>query len=249
MDKENMALYDLMREVPKEARKEFRGKGGFSGTDINPMWRIKRMTEIFGPCGAGWYYEVAYRHMETSSDDVTKCVFIGVNLYVKRTDGEWSKPIYGEGGNTFCEKRSSGIFTTDEAYKMALTDAISNATKQLGLGADVWFEADNVHSTKYDQQKEAAQKAATTAKPAQGEQLQAVTNKAPQNAQKPAQQPVTVTQEDITKAYAFINGNENAYKHYVSKFMLAGSLKGTADDFDANNLHIIATELKKGGRI
>ena len=132
---------------------------------------------------------------------------------------------------------------------MALTDAISNATKQLGLGADVWFEADNVHSTKYDQQQEAAQKAATTAKPAQGVNSQAVTNKAPQNAQKPAQQPVTVTQEDITKAYAFINGNENAYKYYVSKFMLDGTLKGTADDFDANNLHIIATELKKGGRI
>lgn len=27
-------------------------------TDINPMWRIKRLTEIFGPVGVGWWHEV-----------------------------------------------------------------------------------------------------------------------------------------------------------------------------------------------
>ena len=28
------------------------GAAGFS--DINPMWRWMRLTEEFGPCGAGW---------------------------------------------------------------------------------------------------------------------------------------------------------------------------------------------------
>jgi hypothetical protein len=37
---------------------------------------------------------------------------------------------------------------------MALTDALSNATKQLGLGADIWFEKDKQRSTKYDLQQE-----------------------------------------------------------------------------------------------
>ena len=154
--KENLKFYEQLREVPQNAQKPF-NNGRFSGTDINPMWRIKRMTEIFGPCGIGWYYEIKDRHMEKSLDGTTLCTFISINLFVK-VDGEWSKPIYGEGGNTFCEfiAKKQAIATVDDAYKMALTDAFSNATKQLGLGANVWFENDKIHSTKYDQKMEAA---------------------------------------------------------------------------------------------
>lgn len=136
----NMDLYNSLRAVPQEAQKAFKN-GRFSGTDINPMWRIKKMTEMFGAVGFGWYYEVIKRDIITSQDG-TMCAFIAINLYIKQ-DGEWSKPIYGEGGNTFSIKTGTGyIQTSDEAYKMALTDAVSNATKQLGLGADIWFAND-----------------------------------------------------------------------------------------------------------
>lgn len=170
--KKNMEYYEQLRTVQKDAQKPF-NNGRFAGTDINPMWRIKRMTEVFGPCGIGWYYEVVNRSLEKSLDGATLCTFIGVNLFVK-VDGEWSRPIYGEGGNTFCQTTtdkktgSTKFFTTDEAYKMALTDALGNATKQLGLGADVWWESDAKHSTKYDQQQELSKQAAAApaAKPA-----------------------------------------------------------------------------------
>lgn len=152
----NLSIYEQLREVPKHAQKQF-NNGSFSGTDINPMWRIKRMTEIFGPIGFGWYYEVVHRTTERSTDDKALCMFIGINLFVKNPEtGEWSKPIYGEGGNTMCEysNKRQVVMTSDEAFKMALTDAFSNAAKQLGLGADVWFENDKTHSTKYDQKQE-----------------------------------------------------------------------------------------------
>lgn len=138
---ENLEIYNQLRNVPKEAQKQF-SNGRFSGTDINPMWRIKKMTETFGVCGFGWYVEIANRHLEKSPDGNTAAAFISINLYVK-IDGEWSKPIYGEGGNTFSTLTSKGYAqTSDEAFKMAYTDAFSNATKQLGLGADIWFERD-----------------------------------------------------------------------------------------------------------
>ena len=127
---ENLEIYNELRSVPKEAQKSF-SNGRFSGTDINPMWRIKKLTETFGVCGFGWYYKVINREI------VQDCAFVSVELYVKQA-GEWSAPIYGEGGNKFIV----GNKTSDEAYKMALTDAVSNATKQLGLGADIWFEKD-----------------------------------------------------------------------------------------------------------
>lgn len=135
---ENMEIYERSRYVPQEAQKSF-NNGKFSGTDINPMWRIKKLTEMFGPAGIGWYYEVVSERAEEHGD-VTIAV-VDLNLYF-RCGGEWSKPIYGTGGNVLLRKGN----TSDEGYKMALTDALSVACKALGIGADVYFSADK---TKY----------------------------------------------------------------------------------------------------
>lgn len=149
---ENMKYYNLMRAVPTEAQKRF-DNGSFAGTDIKPQWRIEKLTEVFGMCGFGWYVDVVNRHMEEASNG-TVCTFVSINLYVK-VGGEWSKPIYGEGGNTFVksikakDNKPAYLSVTDEAYKMAYTDAISNAAKMIGLGADIWF---NNSPTKYDLQ-------------------------------------------------------------------------------------------------
>lgn len=145
---ENLELYNKAKEVPVEAKRPIRGGRMNGKTDINPMWRIKKLTELFGPCGIGWYYEVVSKWLEKYSDEVA--CFVEINLYVKY-DGEWSKPIYGSGGNMFAEKEKSGIHLSDECYKMATTDAISVACKQLGIGADVYWAED---TTKYTEDKE-----------------------------------------------------------------------------------------------
>ena len=46
----NLDLYNKVRTVPPEAQKKITG-GRLNGmTDINPMWRIKALTEQFGIC-------------------------------------------------------------------------------------------------------------------------------------------------------------------------------------------------------
>lgn len=150
---ENMKYYDMGRSVPKTAQKEF-SNGRFSGTDINPMWRIKKLTEMFGPVGFGWYTDVI-RQEHVPVDDGTMLVFVDVNLYVKDGD-QWSKPIFGTGGNVIKTKGRGD----DEGYKKAYTDALGIACKALGIGADIWYSADagtNVDPTsKYsDRYKEA----------------------------------------------------------------------------------------------
>lgn len=137
-----MDIYNAVRQVPEEAKKSF-NNGSFSGTDINPMWRIKTLTEQFGPAGIGWYYDVVSERCEEHHD--TTMAIVDLNLYVK-IDGEWSKPIYGTGGNTLVKSTRNGLKASDEGYKMALTDALSVACKALGIGADVYFEKDK---TKY----------------------------------------------------------------------------------------------------
>ena len=141
----NLELYNKVREVPATAQKTI-GAGRLKGmTDINPMWRIKVLTEQFGPCGFGWYYEVKDHWIETSmsNDEITANVLI--SLYIKH-DGEWSAPIQGIGGSKLVAQEKKGLYVNDECFKMALTDAISVACKALGVGADIYWSKDN---TKY----------------------------------------------------------------------------------------------------
>lgn len=57
-----------------------------------------------------------------------------IMLYYKQ-NGEWSDGIPGTGGSSFIAKERNGLYTSDECYKMALTDAIGVAAKALGMGA------------------------------------------------------------------------------------------------------------------
>lgn len=142
----NLDLYEKVRSVPDSAKKTIKGGRTSGMTDINPMWRIKVLTEQFGPCGIGWYYIPTNKWLETSGNEIA--AFVDIELYVK-VDGEWSKPIPGNGGSMFASKEKSGIYVSDECYKMATTDAISVACKQLGIGADVYWDSDR---TKYNKQ-------------------------------------------------------------------------------------------------
>lgn len=140
---DTLKIYQAGRNVPVEAQKAF-NNGRFSGTDINPMWRIKKLTELFGPCGIGWYYTIDKVWLDNGAEGVvTANVIISMFVYV---DGKWSMPIQGVGGNTFISKTAKGFSTSDECYKMALTDAISVSAKALGIGADIYFQSDK---TKY----------------------------------------------------------------------------------------------------
>lgn len=140
----NLDLYNRVRVVPEEAKKPIKG-GRLNGmTDINPMWRIKVLTSEYGPCGIGWFYRPVKKWTEQAGGEIV--AFVDIELFVK-TDGEWSQPICGTGGSKLSQNERNGLFVSDECYKMATTDAISVACKQLGIGADVYFEADR---TKYD---------------------------------------------------------------------------------------------------
>jgi hypothetical protein len=73
---------------------------------------------------------------------------------------EWSAPIIGIGGSKLAGKgKGDGI--DDEAYKMAFTDAISIACKNLGMAADIYYAKDR---TKYDTQAETSSAAPAAAK-------------------------------------------------------------------------------------
>lgn len=154
MDNPNMSLFEKFRKTPAEARKQIAG-GRLKGfTDINPMWRIKRLTEVFGPCGIGWKYEIVSQRIQQGHGNEA-AAFVDILLYYKH-DGQWSDGVPGVGGSAFVANENKGAHTSDECFKMALTDAIGTACKALGMSADIYYEKDR---TKYNSQDSGSEKA------------------------------------------------------------------------------------------
>lgn len=132
-------LYNKVKTPPDGATSPIQG-GTLNGyTNINPQWRIQVMTEVYGPCGIGWRFELTEEKTYTCPDGKI-LLFVEVALYVVDPEsGQWSEPIYGWGGDFIIQKNKNGLVANDEAYKMALTDALGNAMKCLGVGADVYM--------------------------------------------------------------------------------------------------------------
>lgn len=146
-ENKNLALYNRVREVPVEAKKDIQAGRLKGKTDINPLWRIQTLTREFGPAGIGWYTEVEKQWTEECGNE--RAVYIKLNLYIK-VDNTWSKPIEGFGGAMVVSSEKNGLYLDDDASKKAYTDAISQACRSLGIGADVYWAND---ATKYQQEK------------------------------------------------------------------------------------------------
>ena len=180
---ENMQIWNNLKTPPNAALKKIKG-GRLSGmTDISPQWRYQALTEQFGPCGIGWKYEIVNQWLEQGTEGQI-VAFAAVNLYIK-VDGEWSDCIPGTGGSMFVAKEKAGLRTSDEAYKMATTDALSVACKIIGVGADVYLG--NMDGSKY-------------AKPPQTKQSGAPPlQKAPPAEKGPAEEKISIDQAIFIK--------------------------------------------------
>ena len=143
----NMEIYNKVRSVPADAKKSIMAGRLKGKTDINPMWRIKKLTEIFGVCGFGWKTKITGSWLEPGADGEVSA-HVKVELYVRDPETkEWSEAIEGLGGSMYITNEKGGKYTDDDCFKKAYTDAISIACKALGFAADVYYEKD---ISKYD---------------------------------------------------------------------------------------------------
>lgn len=142
----NMRFWDKLKSPPQSALKPIQAGRLKGKSDINPQWRMQAMTEAFGPVGIGWAYSIDKLWTEPGSDGQV-CAFALVAVRVK-DNGEWSESVPGVGGSMLIEKESRGPYTSDEAFKMATTDALSVAFKAFGVAAEVYLG--NLDGSKYN---------------------------------------------------------------------------------------------------
>ncbi len=128
----NADIWDALGKTDPDHTKNFKRGGGFSGTAIKPMWVLRRLTEQFGPCGEGWgVSEPQFQVLPGASGETL--VYCTVSCW----HGKPENILWGVGGDKLIVKNRHGLSSDDEAFKKAFTDAINNAFKFIGVGADV----------------------------------------------------------------------------------------------------------------
>src|ERR1700743_198844 len=116
---DNLRIWSVFEKTNPDDTKSFTRGGGFKGTAISPISSIKRMTEHFGPCGTGWGTIEPTFQVVPAADEVM--VFCTIGIWFLDA-GAQSQPVYGVGGDKVLIKQSSGMRSSDEAFKSAYTD-------------------------------------------------------------------------------------------------------------------------------
>ena len=97
-------------------------------TAISAMSQIQKMTEIFGPCGEGWGYE-----LEEFAGPPELLIF-KVRLWWAGDDGSRSITQFGS-----CQWKDFKDRWDSDAPKKALTDGMTKCMSLLGFNADVFL--------------------------------------------------------------------------------------------------------------
>lgn len=161
-DANNLNIWKRVQRTDPRFTKPLEGMG-FIGTSINSTYMFMRATEIFGPIGEGWGYEVLEEKfidgkplVEPVLDERNKQVatrflrdgdgalFCEQNHSIKirfwyiiecETRGEFES----YGATPYRYQTNYGIKVDGEAIKKSLTDAIKKALSMLGFSSDVFM--------------------------------------------------------------------------------------------------------------
>lgn len=121
----NTELWDKVCKTDPAATTRVSQRGGF--TAIDAYSQIHRATEVFGPVGTGWGWEVEWDH------SIAGVISADVRLWYTQ-DGKRSElPVSGA---THLEGQPR---QDSDAKKKALTDAITKGLSYLGFNADVFL--------------------------------------------------------------------------------------------------------------
>lgn len=160
-DTDNLSIWKQVQRTDPRFTKPLEGVG-YTGTSINSNYMIMRATEIFGPIGEGWSYEVLEEKF-LDGKPLTEPVLENnkqVALrYLRNADGAlfceqnhsikikfWYMTKSGKkaefesyGATPYRYQTQYGMKVDGEVLKKSLTDAIKKALSMLGFSSDVYM--------------------------------------------------------------------------------------------------------------
>lgn len=139
---DNMDLWNRVCDTDQKYTKKFVRSGGFSGLAINQTYQVRRATEVWGPVGDKWGYEIIkeeYVRGAQLSPDCSEIIHVATIRVWYPGSGDNRSFVEHKGATQFVGKNKYGFFTDEEAAKKSVTDGLSKCLSMLGFSADVYL--------------------------------------------------------------------------------------------------------------
>ena len=128
---DNLKIWNRFADIDPKFTKPITGKP-YKGTSPNPHYVIRCLTEMFGPVGIGFGWEVTAEGFQPLGDEVLHWC----RIRFWHGDG---KGFDAYGQTKALMKTKSGMMADEDAPKKSLTDAITKAAAQVGVGANIFL--------------------------------------------------------------------------------------------------------------
>lgn len=129
---ENLSIWDRFADIDPAFTKKITGKA-YQGTSPNPQYVIRCLTEIFGPVGKGFGWEVLHEGFEPLGDEILHW------CRIRFWHTERSNFFESYGQTKALMKTRNGLMSDEDAPKKSLTDAIIKASSHIGIAANIFL--------------------------------------------------------------------------------------------------------------
>ena len=139
----NLDLWNKHADIDPAFTKPITGKA-YKGTSPSPQYVIRCLTDMFGPVGQGFGWDVTAEGWQPLGDEVLHWC----RIRFWHTDRANGFDAYGQ--TKALMKTKNGMMADEDAPKKSLTDAIVKAASQVGVAANIFLG-------RWDDQKYVAQ--------------------------------------------------------------------------------------------
>lgn len=151
----NLDLWDRHADIDPAFTKPITGKA-YKGTSPSPQYVIRCLTDMFGPVGQGFGWDVTAEGWQPLGDEVLHWC----RIRFWHTDRANGFDAYGQ-TKALMKRKDGGFLTDEDAPKKSLTDAIVKAASQIGVAANIFLGRwdDQKYVAQVAEEKRAAERA------------------------------------------------------------------------------------------
>ena len=129
----NLEIWDRFADIDPKFTKPIVGKP-YKGTSPNPQYIIRCLTDLFGPVGKGFGWEVVREEFTPLGDETLHWC----RIKFWHTSPEHAYDAYGQTKAVYFSKDGK-LIVDEDAPKKSLTDAIIKAASHIGVAANIFL--------------------------------------------------------------------------------------------------------------
>jgi hypothetical protein len=129
---DNLAIWNRFADIDPAHTKAITGKS-YKGTSPNPQYIIQCLTELFGPVGQGFGWEVLQEGFTPLGEEILHW------CRIRFWHGDRANWYESYGQTKALMKTRNGLMSDEDAPKKSLTDAIVKAASHIGIAANIFL--------------------------------------------------------------------------------------------------------------